>query len=122
MIGALGANAQDFDARLRNIRYYDGEGCGEQNPVKVSLCFAVEYSKPSQLSMVLIFSPGITYTVDVRDTDGEGNVYYNFCSKMGEASNFRIYFRDSEGRRSQFFDICAVPKPSRLYTNNDKQK
>ena len=116
------AAAQDFEARLISIACHDGGGCSADSPVRVSACFSVDHSDPLGLSMVLLYSPGITYTVGVDEIDSLGLVHYSFCSKPGQASSFRLYFRDKEGCRSNIFDICAVTPAAQSQDNNSIRK
>ena len=106
----LVASAQGVDVELKNIRYYASTRCGDENPVLVKVCFATDYQKPLELSIVVVESnPTITYTCKVTECDEKGNVYYSFCTKDGETSNFDVYFRDADGNRSKIFSIFAKP-------------
>ena len=106
----LVASAQSVDVELKNIRYYASTRCGDDNPVLVKVCFATDYPNPSELSIVVVESnPTITYTCKVTECDENGNIYYSFCTKDGEASSFDVYFRDASGTRSKTFSIFAKP-------------
>ena len=107
MLPAL-AMSQSWEVKLQNIRYYASTKCGEENPVLVKVCFATTHPNPMDLSIVVVESnPRITYTGKVSECDHNGNIYYSFCTKDGEANSFEIFFRDADGARSQMFAIFA---------------
>lgn len=108
------AMSQNLDIKLKNIRYYLDEGCSKENPVKVRVCFSISSGNPSQLTMILRYSPTVTLTSEVKEVDNEGNVYYTFCSKMSETTNFEILFRDKKGRQSDNFAISATPEEYKI--------
>ena len=102
--------SQSIDVKLLNIRYYASTKCGDENPVLVKVCFSTTYADPLDLSIIVVESnPKITYTGKVTECDAEGNFYYSFCTKDGEASSFDVYFRDASGTRSKTFSIFAKP-------------
>lgn len=102
------AAAQNIDVELKNIRYYASTRCGDENPVLVKICFATDYPKPLELSIIVIEDePKITYTGMVTECDNKGNIYYSFCTKDGEARSFDVYFRTPDGLRSNIFSIFA---------------
>ncbi|MCR5455824.1 MAG: hypothetical protein K6F33_12625 [Bacteroidales bacterium] len=106
----MASTAQRVDVELKNIRYYASTRCGNENPVLVKICFATDYPNPLDLNIIVTESnPKITYTGKVTECDGKGNIYYSFCTKDGEASNFDVYFRDANGVRSNTFSIFAKP-------------
>lgn len=111
---ALHVSAQKIPMELRNIRYYIGQGCNEENPILVKVCFHTSYNMPETLDIVVNYSPTITYNNKVSDFDNDGNIYYNFCTKIGEYSDFKIFFRDNKGARSAIFEIFATPEPKQI--------
>ena len=79
-----------------------------ENPVLVKVCFATTHPDPMELSIIVMESnPSITYTGKVTECDKNGNIFYSFCTKDGEANNFTIFFRDADGNRSKMFSIFA---------------
>lgn len=102
------AVSQSLEVELKNIRYYASTKCGDENPVLVKVCFATRFPRPSELSIVVVESnPTITYTGKVTEYDQNGNIYYSFCTKDGEANSFDVFFRDANGNRSKRFAIFA---------------
>lgn len=102
------AMSQSWEVELKNIRYYASTKCGEENPVLVKVCFATTHPDPMELSIIVMESnPSITYTGKVTECDKNGNIFYSFCTKDGEANNFTIFFRDADGNRSKMFSIFA---------------
>ena len=105
------AMSQKLTVQLKNIRYYASTRCGDDNPVLVKVCFATTYPNPQKLSVVVMESnPVITYTGKVTECDQNGNMYYSFCTKDGQANSFEIFFRGPDGARSPIFSIFAKPE------------
>lgn len=102
------AIGQNLDVKLLNIRYYNGD-CGPSNPIKVRVCFAAPDINPQSTTMVIKYDNSATLTKEVTEADDEGNIYYSFCSKEGETTNFQIFFRDKNGKTSNNFAISATP-------------
>lgn len=111
---AIQVSAQKIPMELRNIRYYTGQGCNDESPVLVKVCFHTQYNNPETLDIVVNYSPTITYTNKVSDFDNDGNIFYNFCTKIGEYSDFKVFFRNNKGARSAIFEIFAAPDPKQI--------
>lgn len=115
------ALGQDIDVRLQSIRYQDGCNCTSENPIQVRVNFVTDFDTPADLTVVIKSSENVTYNAKLKEFDGNGNICYTFCSKLGEASNFDIYFRNGDGLRSQVFNITAVPKADRISNNQNNE-
>lgn len=102
--------AQSPDFKLVNIKYYQNAGCSSENPILVKVCFNTNYTKISTLQMVVTSENSTTYTTQVKDFDIDGSIFYTFCSKIGETTNFEIYFRNQKGVKSDTFGISATPE------------
>ena len=102
--------AQEVDVELKNIRYKENCGCSQENPIKVNVCFSTDYTKKEDLMAVVRYSDNFTYTLPVKEVDTLGNIYYSFCSKLGNITNFEIYFRSPSGNKSMTFAISAIPE------------
>lgn len=102
--------AQDVDVELKNIRYKENCGCSQENPIMVKVCFSTDNKKKEDLKAVVCYSGNFTYTLPVKEIDTLGNIYYSFCSKQGNITNFEIYFRSPSGNKSRTFAVSAIPE------------
>lgn len=102
------ASAQEMDMKLKRILYVQNCGCSQENPVFVKVNFASKYEHPENLQIIVKYDNSTTYTSYVKDFDNDGNIFYCFCSKIGETNNFEIYFRDPSGAKSKCFEVSAT--------------
>ena len=105
-LSAGAAAAQDFSARLVNIRYYDEDN--SEFPIKVSICFEVKDAPPRSLIFVAKYSDNITYTAQVKECDST-HVYYTFYSELNKNTTINLSLENKHGHRSATYTINALP-------------
>lgn len=102
----VAAQAQGFEARLANIRYYNSDSVAF--PIKVSVCFEVAGTQPRNLSFVAKYEGSITYKAPVKEYDS-CHAYYTFHSQLNKTTTLVLFLEDKKGMRSATYTVNALP-------------
>lgn len=106
LMASVAAQAQGFEARLANIRYYNSDSLAF--PIKVSVCFEVAGTQPRNLSFVAKYEGNITYKAPVKEYDS-CHAYYTFHSQLNTTTTLILFLEDKKGNRSATYTVNALP-------------
>lgn len=89
------SSAQNLDCKLISIKYYNGFGCSEQFPILVKIRFKIKDINPEKLKIEISYPNNVVYTRNIENFDENGNIFYNFCSKIDQLNEFDVKLKSS---------------------------